>query len=158
MLYRSKCGPEHIVSHIKFSIFANFGHHLVPLKSDHLVAFTFRVQRAPGPLLLEITGWTAKERTGSFGDTVVKTTALTTIIVINNWWISYPCFDRRVQNVSFGPKLPYTEGDSSRKPRRDRRCHFEFAIKVRFSQVISLIYINISESGNGNSQAGKPRA
>ena len=34
----------------------------------------------------------------------------------------------------------------------------DFAIEVRFSHVISLIYIDISESGNGHSQVGNPRA
>ena len=34
----------------------------------------------------------------------------------------------------------------------------DFAIEVRFSHVISSIYINISESGNGNSQVGNPQA
>ena len=54
--------------------------------------------------------------------------------------------------------MPLTEGDSSRKPRHDRRCYFEFAIEVRFSHVISLIYIDISESGNGKAQVGNPQA
>ena len=35
---------------------------------------------------------------------------------------------------------------------------FEFAIEVRFSHVISLIYIDIFENGNGISQVGKPQA
>ena len=52
----------------------------------------------------------------------------------------------------------YTEGDSSRKPRHDRRCHFEFAIEVRFNHVISLIHRDISQSGNGNSQVGNLQA
>ena len=34
----------------------------------------------------------------------------------------------------------------------------DFAIEVRFSHVISPIYIDISESGNGNSQVGNPQA
>ena len=34
----------------------------------------------------------------------------------------------------------------------------DFAIEVRFTHVISSIYINISESGNGNSQVGNPQA
>ena len=34
----------------------------------------------------------------------------------------------------------------------------DFAIEVRFSHVISLIYIVISESGNGNSQVDNPQA
>ena len=34
----------------------------------------------------------------------------------------------------------------------------DFAIEVRFSQVISLIYIDISESGNRNSQVGNSQA
>ena len=69
-------------------------------------------------------------------------------------------FDRPVQNVSLAPRLPYTEGDSSQKPRHDRRCHLshDFAIEVRFSHVISLIYVDISESGNRNSQFGNPQA
>ena len=33
-----------------------------------------------------------------------------------------------------------------------------FAIEVRFSHMISPIYIDISESGNGNSQVGNPQA
>ena len=33
---------------------------------------------------LKITGWTAKERTGSYRDTMVKTIALTTMIFIAN--------------------------------------------------------------------------
>ena len=56
------------------------------------------------------------------------------------------------------PRLPYNQGDFSQKPRHDRRRHFEFTIEVRLSHVISLIYIDISESGNDNSQMGKPQA
>ena len=59
---------------------------------------------------------------------------------------------------SLEPRLPYTEGDSSRKPRHDPQCHSEFSIDFIFSHMISHIYINISESGNGNSQYGKPQA
>ena len=57
---------------------------LVWFKYDPLAAFTFRVQRGSDPIVFEITGWTAKERTGSYRDTVVKITALTTIIFITN--------------------------------------------------------------------------
>ena len=57
---------------------------VVRFKSDPLAAFSFRAQRGSDPILLEITGWTAKERTGFYRDTVVKTTALTTIIFITN--------------------------------------------------------------------------
>ena len=124
---------------------------VVRFKSDPLAAFLFRAQRRSNLILSEITGWAARGRTGS----VVKTTALTTIIFITNGEISDPW---RVQNVSFAPRLTYTEGDSSRKPRHDRRCYFEFAIEARFSNVISFIYRDISESGNGNSQVGKPQA
>ena len=118
----------------------------------------FRVQRGSDPILFEITGWTAKEKTGSYRHTVVKITALTTIIFITNGEISYPCFDQHVQNVSLTPRFPYKKGDSSRKPRHDRHCHFEIAIEVRFSHLIMRIYIDISESGNENSQVGKPQA
>ena len=34
----------------------------------------------------------------------------------------------------------------------------DFAIEVRLSNVISCIYIDISESGNGNSQVWNPQA
>ena len=47
--------------------------------------------------------------------------ALTAIIFITNGDISYSCFDTRVQNVSLAPRFPYTEENSSRKPRHDRR-------------------------------------
>ena len=124
---------------------------LVRFKSDPLAAFKFRVQRGSDPILYEITGWTAKERTGSYRDSVVKTAALATIIFITNWWISYPCFDRRVQKCFICAYIALYRGDSLRKTRHEGRCYFEFAIEVRFSHVSSLIYIDIPESGNGNS-------
>ena len=40
----------------------------------------------------------------------------------------------------------------------DRRRNFEFPVEVRFSHMISHIYIDISESGNTNSQVSKPQA
>ena len=57
---------------------------LVRFKSDPLAAFTFRASERSDPILFEITGWSAKERTRTYQDTVVKTTALTTIIFITN--------------------------------------------------------------------------
>ena len=57
---------------------------IVRIKSDPLAAFTFRAQRESDPIRFEITGWTAREGNGSYRDTVVKTTALTTIVFITN--------------------------------------------------------------------------
>ena len=61
--------------------------HLVRFKSDPLAAFMFRSQRGSDPMLFEITGWTEKKITRSYRDTVVKTTALTTIIFITKCFI-----------------------------------------------------------------------
>ena len=108
----------------------------------------FRVQRGSDPIMFEITGWTAKEKTGSYRGTLVKIIALTTFIFITKGEINYQCIDSHVQNVSLVPRLPYTVGDSSRKPRHDRRCDFDYTIEFRFNHVISRIYIDISESGN----------
>ena len=121
---------------------------IVRYKSDPLATFTFRAQRGSDPTRFEITRWTAKEKIRSYRGPVVKITALTTTICTANVEINYPCFDRRVQNVSLAPRLPYTEGISSQKPRHNRRCHFQFAIEVRSSHGIRAIYIYIAESGN----------
>ena len=137
-------------------------HGSINFDSNLTLLLLLRSGRSEGQIqyCLKSRGGLQRREPGSYQDPVVKTTALTTIIFITIGKISnrYPCFHWRVQNVSFAPMLPYTEGDSSRKPRHDCRCHFGFAIEVRLSHVISLIYIDISESGNGNSQVGKPQA
>ena len=115
---------------------------VVRFKSDTLAAFTFRAQRVNANYI-----WNH----GSYKGTAVKIPTLATIIFITKGDMSYLCFDRRVPNVSLVPRLSYTEGNALRKPHHDRRCHFEFGIGVRFSDLISRICIDISESRNANS-------
>ena len=64
-----------------------WGECIVPIEiflfnCDPFAAFSFRAHRGLDPIPFEIMGWTAKERTGSYPDTLLKTIALTTIIVI----------------------------------------------------------------------------
>ena len=88
---------------------------------------------------------------------MVKITALTTTIVITNEEISYPCFDRRVQNVSLAPRLPFTDGNPRENHVMIVAAILSSPLRSIFSHVISRIYIVISESENGNSHVGKPQ-
>ena len=54
--------------------------------------------------------------------------------------------------------IPTYKGNSLQKSLHNYRCYFGFTFEVRFCHVISCICIAISESGDINSQAGKPKA
>ena len=54
--------------------------------------------------------------------------------------------------------IPTYKGNSLRKSLHNHCCYFGFTFEVRFSHVISCIYIAIAKSGNANSQVSKPKA
>ena len=54
--------------------------------------------------------------------------------------------------------IPTYKGNSLRKSLHNHRYYFGFTFEARFCHVISCICIEISESGNANSQVSKPKA
>ena len=64
----------------------------------------------------------------------------------------------RHSEIFISTYIPTYKGKSLRKSLHDHRCYFGFTFEVRFSHVISLICIAVSEIRNAVSQVSKPNA